>query len=176
MSTTSALRAEAVARVVVIGAGNTLLSDDGFGAAVLDALRESWDLPPEVELVDGGTWGMNLLPAIEDADALVIVDAIDVGRAPGSPITLERDSIPRLLGVKLSPHQIDLRETLAVAELRGRLPARAVAIGVQPQSLATRIGLSPVVQARVRPTAALVATRIARWGFPCRPAAAACTS
>jgi hydrogenase maturation protease len=172
MSTSSAPRA------VVIGAGNTLLSDEGFGAAVLERLRADGELAPGVELVDGGTWGMNLLPVIEDADALIIVDAIDVGWPAGSPVTLERDSIPRLLGIKLSPHQIDLRETLAVAELRGHLPARTVAIGVQPLSLETRIGLSPLVQSRVEEAAALVVLRLRRWGWRCghHAQAGACTS
>ena len=163
-------------RAVVIGAGNTLLSDDGFGAAVLEHLREAYELAPRVELVDGGTWGMNLLPAIEDTGALIIVDAIDAGNPPGTPITLERDTIPRRLGVKLSPHQIDLRETLAIAELRGRLPERVVTFGVQPQSLATRIGLSPVVRACVPLAAEQVAARLTAWGFECRRVEPACTN
>ena len=163
-------------RAVVIGAGNTLLSDDGFGAAVLEQLREEYELAPRVELVDGGTWGMNLLPAIEDTGVLIIVDAIDAGYPPGTPITLERDTIPRGLGVKLSPHQIDLRETLAVAELRGRLPERLVTFGVQPGSLATHIGLSPAVRSCVPLAAEQVAGRLTEWGFPCRRMESACTS
>jgi hydrogenase maturation protease len=165
-------------RAVVIGAGNTLLSDDGFGPAVLARLQETWCLSPDVELVDGGTWGMNLLPAIEDADALIIVDVIDVGWSPGTPVELERDNIPRLLGIKLSPHQIDLRETLAVAELRGKLPRRAVAIGVQPLTLETHIGLTPLVEQRVDWAVQHVVARLKRWGWMCgrRPEGCVCTS
>jgi hydrogenase maturation protease len=131
-----------------------------------------------VELVDGQTWGMSLLPAIESADALIIIDAIDVGWPAGSPVELERDSIPRLLGHKLSPHQIDLREALAVAELRGHLPARMVALGVQPVSVRTGIGLSPPVAAALDATAEQVVAQLRRWGWPCRhrTAAGACTS
>ena len=165
-------------RAVVLGAGNPLLGDDGFGLAVLDELRRRWELPPDVELVDGGTWGMNLLPAIESADALIIVDAIDVGWPPGMPVELEREEIPRLLGVKLSAHQIDLRETLAVADLRGRLPWHSVAIGIQPLSLETGTLLSEPVARMVPQVAELVIARLTRWGWQCRhgTGAPACTS
>jgi len=165
-------------RAVVIGAGNLLLGDDGFGLAVLELLRAQWTLAPGVELVDGGTWGMSLLPSIESADALIIIDAIDVGWPPGMPVLLEREDIPRFLGVKLSTHQIDLRETLAVAELRGRLPWHTVAIGAQPLTLDTGVALSEPVAARVESTAELVIARLWRWGWQCRRRleARACTS
>jgi hydrogenase maturation protease len=164
-------------KAVIIGLGNPLMADDGLGIAVLDQLRP-FEFHPNVELVDGGTWGMNLLPAIEDADALIIVDVIDVGWSPGTPVELERDNIPRLLGIKLSPHQIDLRETLAVAELRGKLPARAVAIGVQPLTLETHIGLTPLVEQRVDWAVQRVVSRLRRWGWICgrRPEGCVCTS
>jgi len=165
---------------VVIGAGNPLLGDDGFGLVVLDRLRSQWELPPAVELVDGGTWGMSLLPAIESAGALIIIDAIDVGWPPGTPVVLEREEIPRLFGVKLSAHQIDLREALAAADLRGNLPWHSVAIGVQPLTLETGLSLSEPVAARIESTADLVVARLWRWGFQCPrrfgAAAAACTS
>lgn len=165
-------------QAVVLGAGNPLLGDDGFGLAVLEELRTRWDLPPDVELVDGGTWGMSLLPSIESADALIIVDAINVGWPPGMPVELEREELPRLLGVKLSCHQIDLRETIALADLRGRLPARAVAIGIQPLTLATGLVLSEPAARMVKPVAELVVARLLRWGWHCRrhDDAMACTS
>jgi len=161
---------------VVIGVGNPLMGDDGFGLAVLERLRTAWEMPEGVELIDGGTWGMNLLPAIEDAGALIIVDAIDQGAPPGQDITLERNDLPRYLGLKLSPHQIDLREVLALAELRGTLPQRAVAIGVQPEVIDLATALSPRVAERVEAAATRVAWRLRRWGWPCRRAEVACTS
>ena len=62
-------------RTLVIGLGNPLMGDDGAGVAALERLRDEWELPPEVELVDGGTWGMNLLPLVESAPRLILVDA-----------------------------------------------------------------------------------------------------
>ena len=66
-------------RTLVIGLGNPLMGDDGAGVAALDRLRNEWDLPEDVELVDGGTWGMNLLPLVESTGHLVLVDAIRSG-------------------------------------------------------------------------------------------------
>src|SRR5687767_9510143 len=109
-------------QALVIGLGNPIMADDGLGIAALKRLGESWTLPGSVHLVDGGTWGMNLLPLIEDATELLLLDAIDRGRPAGELNVLEREEIPRVLGMKLSPHQIDLREVLALAELRSALP------------------------------------------------------
>jgi len=96
-------------RTVVLGLGNLLMADDGVGLIALARLEEEWFVPRDVELVDGGTWGMNLLPVIEKADRVIFLDAIDLGDPPGTLIRLEDEEIPRFLGVKLSPHQIDLR-------------------------------------------------------------------
>ena len=88
-------------RTVVIGLGNPLMGDDGLGLVVLEELRTAYALPPEIELVDGGTWGMNLLPVIEDADELILIDAIDVGEAPGAFVRLEHNRLPRYLATKI---------------------------------------------------------------------------
>src|SRR5690348_18483909 len=66
----------ATVHTVVIGLGNPLMGDDGLGLAALARLEQEWQLPPEVELLDGGTWGMNLLPVIEDAQRVLLIDAI----------------------------------------------------------------------------------------------------
>lgn len=156
---------------VVLGLGNPLLGDDGLGLTVLSRLAEEWDLPPEVELVDGGTWGMSLLLPIEDAERLILVDAIDQGRAPGEPITLERHELPLLLHMKLSPHQIDLRDALAVAELRGRLPEHVVALGIQPERVGLGTELSATLEGKVEELTARVVERLEAWGHECRPRA-----
>ena len=133
---------------VVIGLGNPLMGDDGVGLAVLDRLRSEWDLP-DVELVDGATWGLSLLPVIEDAERLLLVDAIVAHGAPGDLIELSRARLPIYLSRKLSPHQVDLRDALAVAELRGRMPNEVVAIGVQPAVVDLGLELSAPVAARL---------------------------
>lgn len=152
---------------VVVGLGNPLMTDDGFGLAVLEHLRDRWSLPEGVELVDGGTWGMTLLPVIQDARQLLLLDAMNTGAAEGSVSVIEREALPRFLATKLSPHQIDLREVLAIAEFRGALPEDTVAMGAQPARVELGTGLTPALAARVEEVAALAVDRLRRWGYPC---------
>ena len=161
---------------VVIGLGNPLMGDDGAGLAALDVLRDQWRME-DVELVDGGTWGMSLLPTIEDADRVLFVDAIVAGGKPGDVAILERDRLPIYFTRKLSPHQTDLRDVLAAAELRGTLPAESIAIGVEPASVALGTELSPQVQRAMVPLVAAVIMQLTRWGHRCesRSADAICT-
>jgi hydrogenase maturation protease len=152
-------------RTVVLGLGNMLMADDGVGLAALARLEEEWFIPRDVELVDGGTWGMTLLPVIEHADRVLILDAIDLGDPPGTLIRLEDDEIPRFLGVKLSPHQVDLREVLALAELRGTMPNHVIALGIQPEQVEMSTVLSPVVAARLDQLVHLAAEILYDWGI-----------
>ena len=162
--------------VTVIGVGNPLMSDDGFGLQVLNELRRSPGISPRIELVDGGTWGMNLLPTIEDAQALIFVDAINMGLPPGTPVVLERPALPRFLETKLSPHEIALRDVITLADLRGNLPERTVAIGVQPEHVRLGRALSPKVAAQLRLIAGVVEARCWRWELTAPRDLAACTS
>lgn len=134
---------------VVIGLGNPLMGDDGLGIVVARQLLSRTDLPDGVQVVDGGTWGLNLLPVIEDAERVLLVDAIDMAEAPGTLIRLSRERLPRYLATKISPHQVDLRDVLALAELRGTLPEDTTAIGLQPQIVALGTALSPLIAGRM---------------------------
>ncbi len=155
-------------RITVIGLGNPLMGDDGLGLAALARLVQDWELPSTVEVLDGGTWGMNLLPMIEEAESLLFLDAIDLRTAPGTQIVLEREEIPRYFGHKLSPHQIDLREVLALAEWRGTLPARTAAMGLQPAVLEMQVELSPVLERGLPALVEAVAERLRGEGHALR--------
>jgi hydrogenase maturation protease len=157
---------------VVIGLGNPIMGDDGLGLAALARLQAR-GVAPEVELMDGGTWGMNLLPTIESADRLLLIDAIDAGGAPGTLHVLERAQLPRYLDTKISPHQVDLRDVLALAELRGTLSADTVAFGLQPEVVEMSCELSPAVLDRLDDLVTAVSRRLAAWGHEVRPAGAA---
>lgn len=155
-------------RVVVIGLGNPLMGDDGLGLAVLAELRARYALPEAVELVDGGTWGMNLLPIIEDANDLILIDAIDADQPAGTFVRLEADRLPRYLATKISAHQIDLRDVLGLAELRGTLPPATVALGLQPESIELRNSLSAALRRGVATLADEVVLELAKRGHPLR--------
>jgi hydrogenase maturation protease len=155
-------------RTRVIGLGSPIMGDDGFGLAVLARLGERWELPEDVELVDGGTWGMTLLPTIEDSDHVLFIDAINTGSAPGTVAVIEREQLPKYFMLKLSPHQIDIREVLAACELRGTLPEVTVAYGAQPDVIDMSTELSPALAARVDEVADLVGERLGRLGHACQ--------
>jgi hydrogenase maturation protease len=161
---------------VVIGLGNPLMGDDGAGLVALELLREEWTLDG-VELVDGGTWGMSLLPTLEDADRVIFVDAILAGGTAGEVAVLERERLPIYFTRALSPHQTDLRDVLAAAELRETLPAECVAIGVEPAVVALGTELTAVVDRAMEPLGAAVIERLRLWGHACEPRVAdtACT-
>jgi hydrogenase maturation protease len=149
---------------VVIGLGNPLMGDDGLGIAVIAQLQQDWQFDPPVEIVDGGTWGMNLLHHIEGARQLLLVDAMKSGKTPGTLVVLQRDEIPRVLSTKLSPHQIDLREVLAVAELRGSLPDPTVAVGLEADRVEMSTELSPILQDGVASLIDRIIRVLEQWG------------
>lgn len=151
--------------IVVIGLGNPLMTDDGAGLELLARLAAWGQFEPAPLFVDGGTWGMNLLPVIEDAERVLFLDAVNIRAAPGTAVRLERDQLPRWLGVKLSPHQIDLKEVLAVAELRGRFPVDAVLVGVQPERVEMGTGLTPAVTAGLESALAMAIRTLEDWGM-----------
>lgn len=151
-------------RIVLLGVGNPLMGDDGIGLALLGRLAERGPWPPGTMLVDGGTWGMNLLPVIEDATHLVLLDAVRTGAAPGTVVVLEREALPRALAHKLSPHQIDLKEVLALAALRGTLPPHAAAVGIEPERVDWGTELSASVAARLDDAVEAVHRTLRRWG------------
>jgi hydrogenase maturation protease len=88
---------------------------------------------------------------------------------PGTPIVLSREEIPRALALKVSPHQIDLREVLAVAQLRGTLPERLTMVGAQPQRIELGCGLSPPVQASLDDVVSAALDQLRAWGHICEP-------
>jgi hydrogenase maturation protease len=155
---------------VVLGLGSPLMGDDGLGLYALEALRASGHYAPEPDWVDGGTWGMNLLPIIESAERLLFLDAIRAGGEPGELVILEREAIPRGLGLKLSPHQIDLQEVLALAELRGCLPMDAIAMGLEPARVELGWGLSPTLEANLDALVAAASDQLGCWGHARTPA------
>ena len=156
------------AGTVVIGLGNPLMGDDGLGLAAAQRLQADWDLPADVQIVDGGTWGLNLLPVIEDAARVMLIDAIDLAEPPGTLIRLARERLPKYLATKISPHQVDLRDVLALAELRRTLPEDTTAIGLQPATVALGDRLSPLIQERLEELLVALVADLAARGIECR--------
>jgi hydrogenase maturation protease len=150
---------------VVIGLGNPLMGDDGLGITALERLRDEWQFEPHVEFVDGGTWGMNLLPFVEGARHVIVLDAIHTGGPPGRYIELQRDDLPRYFSTKISPHQIDFREVLALAELRGTLPQHIVAVGLEPKTVTMTTSLSDEVHEGLPAVIQGTVYQLLDWGY-----------
>jgi hydrogenase maturation protease len=136
-------------RVVVLGIGNILLSDEGVGVRVVERLVKGYLLPDTVEVIDGGTCGMEMLEQLEDLDALIVVDCVRFGQPPATPVLLKDDNVPVFFKTKLSPHQVSLSDVLASLEFTNRAPKRTVIIGMQPASMELGMELTPAVAARV---------------------------
>jgi hydrogenase maturation protease len=157
------------ASVAVIGLGNVLLGDDGFGPTVIALLRAGWEFPADVELIDGGTPGLHLVASVHGRDALVLIDAVAGAGAPGELRRYRREDLERLpILARVSPHDPAVLETLAIADLAGRGPQTVLVVGVIPASLAMETTLSPPVRAACPGAAALVVEELTRLGVPPR--------
>lgn len=152
-------------KTLVLGVGNILLSDEGVGVHAVRLLRERYRFPQEVEILDGGTLGLDLLPYVEEADRLLIVDAVQMDAPPGTVARLEGAEVSAVLGLKYSPHQVGLSDLLGAARLLGRAPAEVVLWGVQPASLEVGLELSPTVAAQVEVLLQNVLAELQRWGI-----------
>ncbi len=152
--------------ILVLGIGNLLWADEGFGVRCAEAFTERYALPPEVRVLDGGTQGLYLLPYVQEARRLVVFDAVDYGLAPGTLKLVEDGEVPRFMGAKkMSLHQTGFQEVIAAAELTGRCPREMLLVGVQPQQLEDFGGsLTPVVLERIPAAVELAASRLRRWG------------
>ena len=159
--------------ILVLGIGNLLWADEGFGVRCAEALAERFALPPQVTVMDGGTQGLYLLPYVEEACRLLVFDAVDYGDAPGTLRIVVGDEVPRFMGAKkMSLHQTGFQEVLASAELLGRLPDELVLIGCQPVELEDFGGsLRDEVKAQIGPALDVACEWLTRWGAPPVPRA-----
>ena len=151
---------------VVLGLGNVLWADEGFGVRAVEALHAGYTMPPGVEIVDGGTQGFALMDYVASARRLLILDAIDFGLPPGTLRVLRDAEVPAWGSVKLSPHQTGFEELLAIAQLRGAAPESLVLVGVQPEQLDDFGGsLRPAVTARISDAVAAAVRELSAWGL-----------
>jgi hydrogenase maturation protease len=155
---------------LVLGIGNVLWADEGFGVRAVEALHAAWEFAPDVVLCDGGTLGLNLYEAVCSARRVLLFDAIDFRLPPGTLRVLRDAEVPAWGRAKLSPHQTGFNDVLALAQLNGRAPETIAAIGVQPVVLDDFGGsLRPPVRARLAEAVTLAARELAAWGFPGTP-------
>jgi hydrogenase maturation protease len=154
-------------RVLLLGVGNLLWADEGFGPRCVEAFVARHGLPEGVSAMDGGTQGLSLVDPIRRCERLILFDAVDFGLEPGELRVLRDDQIHRALAArKTSLHQTTMNEVLACVELLGGGPSEITLIGVQPVVLEDYGGsLSAPVRARIRPAIEAAVGELMRWGI-----------
>jgi hydrogenase maturation protease len=155
--------------ITVLGIGNILLSDEGFGVRVIEKLYEEYDFPDNVSVVDGGVLGIHLLGVLSEARHLIVVDAVKNKQAPGTMYRLEKEELPERILLKNSLHQTDFLETLTLCQAIDKVPQTTVVLGVEPEDITTHsVDLTPAVAARVEDMMARVIQELEMLGVTCR--------
>lgn len=154
-------------KITLIGLGNLLMRDEGVGVQAVRALEARYEIPPGLEIVDGGTCGLDLLPFIEDRDRVLFVDAVNFGKEPGYIGVLENREIPAFFTRKESLHHLGLMDVLASAQLLDIAPRDICLIGIQPHLMETGLELSELLQAKLTQLLARILAKLQDWGLPC---------
>ncbi|MGZ4960205.1 MAG: HyaD/HybD family hydrogenase maturation endopeptidase [Methylomonas sp.] len=153
-------------QILLLGIGNVLWADEGFGVRVIEHLQKHYRFPDNVKILDGGTQGVYLVEHVQQADVLVVFDAVDYGLPPASMKRVENDDVPNFLGAKkISLHQTGFQEVLAMAHMLGQYPQHLLLIGVQPEELDDYGGsLRPGVKAKIPAAIDMALAYLGRFG------------
>lgn len=149
----------------VVGIGNILLRDEGVGVYVINMMRKNYTFTPDIDLIDGGTKGLDLIPFLEDKERLIFVDAVDFKKEPGYIGILENNDIPSVMHSKLSVHHIGLGEVILALNMLESKPPEMVLVGVQPLSIDTGLELSDIIKEKVGIVIENVLERLRMWGI-----------
>lgn len=128
--------------ILVIGMGNVLMQDEGIGVRAVEELDCRYQLPAHVRVMDGGTTGMELFEPMRMADCLIVADAVNFDRPPGSLVRIADQEINAFFQTKISNHQLGLSDLLALLTIKNERPRRLVIVGMVPYGLENRLGLS----------------------------------
>jgi len=151
----------------IIGVGNILLRDEGVGPKVAEILKKNYKFEPEIEIIDGGTLGLDLLVFIERFKKIIIIDVVDFQKEPGYTEVLRGEEIPPYLKTRFSMHHVGIQDLLEVAKLTGTLPEEVVVVGIQPQVVEMGLDLSETVAGKINELIKRVVDILEKWGVKC---------
>lgn len=151
-------------KTLVLGIGNKLMSDEGVGVHVIERLAAGYVISEEVQILDGGTLGMDLLYYLEGIENLLLVDAVETHKKAGTIIRLEGEEVPAFLALKISPHQIGVPDMLAAARFKDLYPKRLILWGIQPELLEIGVDLSPLIESKVDALVENMVEQLKAWG------------
>ena len=149
---------------MIMGVGNILFSDEGFGVRVVEKLQDRYDFPDNVSVIDGGVLGINLMGVISEADQLIVVDVIRNKGNPGDLYRIDGEAIPERIRAKNSLHQIDFLESLTLCQALDKVP-ETVIVGVEPKDIETlAVELTEVTAGRIDDMIRMVLAELDRLG------------
>ncbi len=155
--------------IIIVGIGNTLMSDDGAGVFAVQELDKRYEFAENVELLDGGTKGLELLPFVEGKKKMLFIDAVNFNEKAGTVGELTQQEIPDYFATKLSVHQIALPDLIGAGKLLGTLPEEYHLIGIQPESIEPGYGMTEPVTKEFESLLSRVIDKLKEWDVPARP-------
>lgn len=156
-------------RILVIGMGNVLMQDEGIGVRAVEELDARYRLPDHVRVMDGGTTGMELFEPMRAADCLIIADAVNADRPPGTLVRIANEEIRAFFQTKLSNHQLGLSDLLALLAFKGETPRHVAIVGMVPQVLENRLGLGAAAAAGLDDMVKMLVDELAGLGVAAQP-------
>ena len=156
-------------KIVVLGIGNILMQDEGFGVRVIEELTRRYTFPDTVQVLDGGTLGMELLRFIKGADRLLIIDAVNGGSEPGDFFQFANEEVKAYFKHKVSMHELGIQDVLAALEVLEEPVKDVVVLGVQPAVIDIGLELSEIVQPSVEIAISRTLSVLGSWGINSLP-------
>lgn len=157
-------------KIGILGIGNLLMQDEGFGVHFIEHLTNNYIIPDNVSTLDGGTAGIMLAPFIEDVDYLYVIDTVSLNAEPGSIHCFSDDDVRSgNVQMRMSPHQVGLIDILAMCKLRDKAPEKTEMITVVPQKLDVGIGLSDCLKPKIEDVTNILIKLVARRGTVLKP-------
>ena len=151
--------------ITVLGVGNILLTDEGLGVHVVNELDAEYEFTPPVNIIDGGTMGMELLTYMRGMTKLLSVDAINSGDAPGTVYEFPHEEMESYFTDHISVHEVGMQDILRIRALQEDPLEDAVVIGVEPESLELGLEVSDAVRAVLPDVKARVIKQLEAWGI-----------
>ncbi len=155
--------------ILVIGMGNVLMQDEGVGVRAVEELQQRYRIPEGVEVIDGGTTGMELFEPMRGARSLIIADAVNTGAPFGTLVRIANEEIPAFFQTKLSNHQLGVSDLLALLALKGETPEQVTIVGMVPHSLENQLGLTPEAAAGLEGMVQMLVDELASLGVELEP-------
>lgn len=152
-------------KIGILGIGNLLVSDEGFGVHAVRYLEEHYQFPDNVIVKDGGTAGIYMSPFLEECDPVIVIDVVDIDAEPGSMHYYSKEDVKAgKISTRMSPHQLGLLEILEICKLRDAAPESVEFYCVVPKTLETSTELSDVVAPRIKDICDIVLKRLGEMG------------